>query len=66
MVVKFLTEKFKFELEKINLVYCQKFDLPSNLRIVFTHLDELFIVLLSQVKTKSNQEYPYLMLFIEN
>ena len=66
MVVKFLTEKFKFELEKINIVYCQKFDLPSNLRIVFTHLDELFIVLLSQVKTKSNQEYPYLMLFIEN
>ncbi|MEB3341190.1 hypothetical protein [Okeania sp.] len=66
IVVKFLTENLKLELNKINLVHCKKFDLPSNLRIVFTHLDELFLVLLSQVQTKNNQEYPYLMLFMEN
>lgn len=66
MVVKFFTEKFKLELDKIHLVECKKFDLPSNLRIAFTHLDRLFLVMLSQVKTKNNQEYPSLMLFLEN
>ncbi|NER02225.1 MAG: hypothetical protein F6K17_06075 [Okeania sp. SIO3C4] len=40
--------------------------MPSNIRIVFTHLDKLEIVLLNQVKTKKNQEYPYLMFFLEN
>ena len=47
-------------------MYYKKLDLPSYQKIAFTHPEKLQIVLLSQVKTKNNQEYPYLMLFLEN